>query len=77
MLDSPQSLFEFSEQTPGPELPVYPREQHLQGGYFTASATLPTSRPGESSNPAADPGKADGLQPVLLLVDDNEINLRV
>lgn len=77
MLDSPQSLFEFSAQTPGPGLPVYQREQHLQDGYFTTSATLPTSTPEESSNPAADPAKADGLQPVLLLVDDNEINLRV
>jgi len=77
VLDSPQSLFEFSAQTPGPGLPVYPREQHLQDGYFTTSATLPTSTPGESSNLAADPAKADGLQPVLLLVDDNEINLRL
>jgi hypothetical protein len=79
ILDSPQSLFALSSRTRSPawELPANPGGFNMLDEYFPAGASLPPSRPDEASKPAAHFGEAGRLQPVLLLVDDNKINLRV
>ena len=65
-LASPQSLFRFS-----PEEKLFQRE-NLREGYF------PPTRADESSASVADNVDAtEKRKPVLLLVEDNEINLRV
>jgi hypothetical protein len=59
---------------------MYPGAQHLRDEYFPISASFPRRNPSgarESLALAIDANKAESRKPVLLLVDDNEINLKV
>lgn len=74
-LVSPQSLFKVS-----PDSSLYRGEQHLREEYFPSSAASPPRTPfraSESLALAADANKAERQKPVLLLVEDNEINLKL
>jgi hypothetical protein len=53
---------------------MYRREQHLREEYFPPTKS---SRANESLAQAADKTKAEKLKPLLLLVEDKEINLQV
>ena len=74
-LASPQSLFRVS-----PNSPFHPVELHLRGEYFPLSAGFAPGNPsGANKYPALAAGanKVTKRKPVLLLVEDNEINLKV
>ena len=63
-----------------PDSLLYRGEQHLREEYFPSSAASPPGDPSEASESlafAADANKAERQKPVLLLVEDNEINLKV
>jgi hypothetical protein len=74
-LPSPQSLFRIS-----PDSPLHPVELHLRGEYFPIGAGISPGKPSEENKSlavATRDNKATTRRPVLLLVDDNYINLKV
>ncbi|KAH9204266.1 hypothetical protein DL95DRAFT_529330 [Leptodontidium sp. 2 PMI_412] len=74
-LASPQSLFRVS-----PGSSFHPVELHLQGGYFPIVAGSPPRKPSGANKSlalATCVNKATKRKPVLLLVEDNHINLKL
>jgi len=74
-LASPQSLFRVS-----PDSPYHPAELHLRGEYFPVGAGFSPGKPSEGNQSlavATCDNKATTRKPVLLLVEDNYINLKV
>jgi hypothetical protein len=74
-LASPQSLFRVS-----PDSPFHPVELHLRGEYFPVGAGFSPGKPSEENKSlvvATCSNKATTRRPVLLLVEDNYINLKV
>jgi hypothetical protein len=63
-----------------PDSSLYRGEQHLREEYFPSTAASPPRTPSGASESlalAADANKAERRKPMLLLVEDNEINLKV
>ena len=71
-LASPQSLFRVS-----PDSSFHPVEILSQVKNFPTSPGFPPGNPSRASESSADANKATKRKPVLLLVEDNEINLKV
>jgi hypothetical protein len=73
-LASPQSLFRVS-----PDSVFHPVELNLRGEYFPIGAGIPPGKPPEDEllAVATCDNKATTRKPVLLLVEDNYINLKV
>jgi hypothetical protein len=73
-LASPQTLFRVS-----PDSPLHPVELHSPGEYFPIGAGFSPGKPSEDKSLAVATcdNKATTRRPVLLLVEDNYINLKV
>lgn len=71
-LASPQSLFSVS-----PDSFPHPVEIHSRAEIFPISPGFPPGTPSRASESSADANNATKRKPVLLLVEDNEINLKV
>jgi hypothetical protein len=71
--DSPQRLFALSPRS------SHPQWQYSQDEYFPTNVLSPViaSSLDGSAISTADSRKTDTLKPVLLLVEDNKINLKV
>jgi hypothetical protein len=69
---SPQSLFRAS-----PDSFFHPVEIRSRVENFPISPGFPPRNPSRASESSADANKATKRKPVLLLVEDNEINLKV
>jgi hypothetical protein len=63
-----------------PDSPFHPEELHLRGEYFPIGARLSPGKPSEENKSlvvSTCDNKATARKPVLLLVEDNYINLKV
>ena len=74
-LDSPQSLFRVS-----PDSSFHPVELHLRDEYFPIDTTFPLEKPATANENlalATCANKTTKRKPMLLLVEDNHINMKV